>query len=161
MAKDPLDERNFRQHWQGKRTKMADVLTCAEVQTLDDVAALTREHYDGPDLGSRHEYPPVRTPKVHGHAPPDWLIEQRRLERGAYWLQRAADHASAMALDQAKREQRFHAAPEDVTPTFRPRKGQRTLTMYCDCGHSGHVILSGRPRPWRLRCSQCGVLQEL
>ena len=162
MAKDPFDERNFHQHWAGKRTKMADVLTHAEVELLGDIVAPLQEQYDGPELGTRHEYPPVRTPKVHGHEPPDWLIEQRRLERAAWMLQREADHARAMALDQAARErQRYHSAPEDVQPRFLPRGGRRVLTMYCDCGHSGQVILSGRPRPWRLRCSQCGELQEL
>jgi hypothetical protein len=140
---------------------MADVLTNAEVAILEEVVAPLQEQYEGPDLGSRHEYPPKRVAKVSGHEPPDWLIEQRRLERDAYWLQRAADHARAMALDPVAREQRYHAAPENMTPTFRPRSRRARVTMYCDCGHSGEVILSGRPRPWKLRCSQCGELQEL
>ena len=162
MARDPLDERNFYEHWRGKRTKIADILTPAEVGLLEDIVAPLQEQYDGPPLGTRHEYPPKRTPKVSGHEPPDWMIEQRRLERAAHWLQREADHARAMALDQRERElRRYHTAPADVQPTFLPKRRRARVTMYCDCGHSGEVILSGRPRPWRLRCSQCGESQEL
>lgn len=128
MAKDPLDERNFYEHWRGERTKMADVLTNAEVAMLEEVVAPLQEQYDGPTLGTRHEYPPKRTPKVHGHEPPDWLVERRRLEREAWWLQREADHARAMALDQAEREKRrYHTAPQDVTPIFRPRREYRVV----------------------------------
>jgi len=159
----PSDEAALYEHWHGKRTKMADVLTAAEVELLGDVVAPLQEQYDGPELGTRHEYPPTRTPKVSGHEPPDWLIEQRRLERDAYWLQRAADHARAMALDQGERErQRYHAAPP---VTYVPPKRQRSvgLTIHCEgCGHRGRVVISPRmQRPWRLRCSQCGEPQEL
>jgi hypothetical protein len=161
MAKDPLDERNFYRRWGGKRTRMADILTAAEVGMLEEVVAPLQEDYDGPALGTRHEYPVATVRKVSGHEPPDWLVEQRRLERAAWWLQREADHARAMALDQAARElQRFHAAPENVQPTFAPRRARGRLTIRCDCGHTGHVILSGRPSPWKLRCSQCGEVQE-
>ena len=37
------DESKLYEHWKGKHTRMADVLTLGEVKVLDDVAALTRE----------------------------------------------------------------------------------------------------------------------
>jgi len=166
MARDPLDERNFYEHWQGKRTRIADILTPAEVAILEEVVAPLQEEYDGPPLGTRHEYPPKRTPKVHGHAPPDWLLEQRRLERAAWWLRREADHARAMALDQAVRErQRYHTAPEDVQPTFLPKRRRSVrLRVHCAaCEHDGHVVIDiARVRERvRLRCTKCDEPQEL
>lgn len=148
-----MDDGNFYQHWRGKRTKMADVITTAEVGILEEVVAPLQEEYHGPALGTRHEYPVARVSKVHSSEPPDWLVEERRLQRAAWWLQREADHARAMALDQAARElRRYHAAPEDVQPTFTPkprrqwRQQRATMTIHCNCGHTGHVILSGRGR---------------
>src|SRR5580765_4550255 len=134
--KPPSDEGGYYEHWHGKRTRMADVLTPSDVALLEEVVAPLQELYDGPALGSRHEYPPVRTPKVHGHEPPDWLIEQRRLERAAWMLQREADHARAMALNQVERErQRYHAPPPvTVVPPRRMRSVGRTI--HCEgCGH--------------------------
>ena len=49
--------------------------------------------------------------------------ERRRQERDLFWEQRDADHARAMALDQAQREKRqYHAAPENIEPVFKPRR---------------------------------------
>ena len=161
--KPPSDEGGLYEHWHGRRTKMTDVLTNAEVALLEEVVAPLQERYDGPELGTRHEYPPARTPKVSGHEPPDWLIEQRRLERAAWLLQREADHARAMALNQSVRErQRYRAAPQDVH--FPPRRTRSVgVAIWCErCGHRGRVVISPRmQRPWRLRCSQCDELQEL
>lgn len=157
-----MDDGNFYQRWTGKRTRMADVLTAAEVGMLEDVVAPLQEEYHGPALGSQHVYPPKRVSRMGGGKDSPDLIEARRLDRMAYWLQREADHARAMALDQAERElKRYHTAPEDIQPTFLPKRQRRALTIRCECGHTGHVILSGRPRPWRLRCSECDELQEL
>jgi hypothetical protein len=157
-----MDDGNFYQHWAGKRTKMADVITAAEVGILEDVVAPLQEEYHGPALGTRHEYPVTRVSKVHGSEPPDWLVERRRLERTAFWLQREADHARAMALvETAYALQRFGTPPEDMQAQLKPRRVRGRLTVHCECGHVGHVILGGRPSPWKLRCGQCGELQEL
>lgn len=160
--KPPYDESNLYEHWQGKRTKMADVITATEVGMLEDVVAPLQEEYYGPALGTRHEYPATRVSRVHSSEPPEWLIEKRRLERTAFWLQREADHARAMALvETARGLQRFGTPPEDMQSQFKSRRVRGRLTVHCDCGHVGHVILGGRPSPWKLRCGQCGELQEL
>lgn len=157
---DPLDDSKFYQHWRGKRTKMADVITTAEVGILEEVVAPLQEEYHGPALGTRHEYPVARVKRMGGGKDCPELIEARRLERTAWWLQREADHARAMAtVETARALQRFHTAPEEMQ--LPPRRGRGRLTIHCDCGHVGHVILGGRPSPWKLRCSQCGELQQL
>lgn len=159
---DPLDDSKFYQHWRGKRTKMADVITAAEVGMLEEVVAPLQEEYHGPALGTRHEYPVTRVSKVHSSEPPDWLVEQRRLERAAHWLQREADHARAMALDQAARErQRYRQDGGAYVTTLPPRRRARYgIAIHCPCGHRGYVMLGDRPGPWRLRCSECDQLQE-
>jgi hypothetical protein len=105
-----MDDGNFYQHWQGKRTKMADVLTAAEVVTLEEVVAPLQEAYDGPPLGTAHEYPAPTTPKVSGHEPPAWLVEERRKERLAAWAERDLWHARAMAFPGEHYE--AHVSPE-------------------------------------------------
>jgi len=122
-ANGSWDEGKLYEHWKGRHTRVADVITTAEVKQLADVAALTREDYAGPELGSRHEYPVARVRRMGGGKELPEAVERRRQERDLFWEQRDADHARAMTLDQREREKRrYHAAPEDVTPTFRPRR---------------------------------------
>ena len=90
---------------------------------LDDVVAPLREAYDGPPLGTTHEYPVARVSRMGGGKDLPEAIERRRQDRALYWEQREADHARAMALNQAEREKRrYHAAPEDIQPVFKRRR---------------------------------------
>jgi hypothetical protein len=156
------DDGDYYERWRGKRRRMADVITAAEVELLDEVVAPLQELYDGPALGSEHVYPAARAMKMHAHVPPDWLIEQRRLERVRAWLERDLWHARAMALDQGARELRRYRPAAGEAVLARRGRGGHTFGLIFDCrgcSHRGNAIIpADRPLPWKLRCSQCGEL---
>jgi predicted RNA-binding Zn-ribbon protein involved in translation (DUF1610 family) len=132
--KQTHDESAFYQHWHGKRTRIANVVTSDEVDSLEDMVAPFDYGYAyfGPILGTSHVY------REHAMGL-DWDKDRRRqLQERA----RREAHAEKIAL--------------------RSHEPLSTLDIKCRaCGHERRLVIA-RSRAWELAgkrfvCSQCGT----